>query len=137
LNKEIITKESQVKQDLRILAQKDRVLAQIARYSSFLGSMGSQEEEIVSALKEIENLANKSSIYLVDLKPAGQKIFGASKGYMIALNCEAQMEQIAEFIYNIQSSNRLFVVEKIQISPKSKDSSVAKCSLSIAKVILP
>ncbi|HNW40109.1 MAG TPA: GspMb/PilO family protein, partial [Candidatus Omnitrophota bacterium] len=85
--------------------------------------------------KEIESLASKSSVYLVDMKPSGTKESGSSKRIMINLNCEAQMEQLVDFMYNLENSNILLSIEKYQLTPKTKESSVAKCSISVYKVV--
>ncbi|MDD5466096.1 MAG: GspMb/PilO family protein [Candidatus Omnitrophica bacterium] len=135
LDKEIRLKESEVKKNLRILAQKDRILAENARYSSFLNTPESGEDQAASLMKEIENYADKASVYLVDMKPASMKETGASKKYLINLNCEAQMEQLIRFMYNIENSKELLTIEKCQISPKAKESSVAICSMVISKII--
>lgn len=135
LDKEIRERESGIKKALHILAQRDRILAEGRKYGSFLS--GDSEEEITSILKEIENLANKNSVYLIDLKPAGLKGAGSYNKYLISLSCEAQMEQIVGFMYDIGSSNRLLAIERYQINPKSKESSVVQCSMSIAKIVMP
>ena len=137
LDTEIKEKEVAIRRNSHILTQKDRVSSEIAKYGSFLSAAKSEDEEISSFLKEIENLANKSSVYLVDMKPAGIKDLGSSKKYLLNLNCEAQMEQITDFIYNIENSNKLVTIDKYQISPKSKESSVAKCSMSISRIVIP
>jgi Tfp pilus assembly protein PilO len=136
LNEELAEKEKSIKRNLHIVAQKDKILAEKEKYASLLGSLKSEEEEMTTILKEIENLANKSSVYLVDMKPADFKTMGTSKKYIINLNCEAQMEQIASFMYNIEDSNKLLMIEKYQVSPKSKESSVAKCNMSISKIVV-
>ena len=137
LNEEIQEKQSSIRKNLHILAQKDRISSEITKYTTFLSSTESDEEEMTSLLKEIEGLANKSSVYLVDMKPAGLKSAGSSKKYLISLNCEAQMEQLTDFMYNIENSNKLLTIEKYQIAPKSKESSVVRCSMSIAKIVMP
>jgi hypothetical protein len=139
IDAQIREKELNIKKDLHILAQKDRILAESNKFSSFLSSSGSSEEEMTFLLKEIEGLASKSSVYLVDLKPASLKVgAGASSNkYMVSLNCEAQMEQLISFMYNIVNSDKLLMIEKYQIGPKSKESSVAKCSMIISKIIVP
>ncbi len=137
LDKQIQESESGIKRNLRILAQKDKILAEHAKYNSYVSSSGSEEEELTLILKEIESLANKGSVYLVEMKPAGIKSMGSSKKYLISLSCEAQMEQLTEFMYNIENSSKLLSVERYQISPKSKESSVVKCSLSIGKIVIP
>ena len=134
LDKEIKEKEDSIRNSLRMLTQKDRILAARNKYSSFSKTLESEEEEITSLLKEIEGLANKSSVYLIDMKPASSKGSAASKKYLVNLNCEAQMEQLVDFMYNVENSNELLTIEKYQISPKSKSSSVAKCSIYISKM---
>lgn len=136
LNEEIREKEASIKKNLHILAQKDRISSEITRYGSFLSGAG-VEEEATSLLKEIEVLANDAGVYLVDMKPAGLMSGGDSRKYLIVLNCESQMEQLSDFMYNVESSNSLLTIEKYQISPKSKESSVIRCNMSIVKMIIP
>ncbi len=137
LDEEIKNRESIVRKNMHILAQKDRILSESTKYAPFLSSLKSEEEEITSLLKEVEVLANKASVYLVDLKPVGSKDVGTSKKYIVSLNCEAQMEQVINFMYSIENSSKLLLIEKYQITPKSRDSSVAKCSLTISKIVMP
>ena len=137
LNKEIQEKETGIIKNLRILAQKDRISAESNKYSGFLDVPKSEEEETTALLKEIESLANKSTIYIVDMKPAGVKEIGSSKRYMVNLNCEAQMEHITDFMYNIENSRKLLTIDKYQISPKERVSSIAKCSMTISKIVAP
>ncbi|PIQ86101.1 MAG: hypothetical protein COV73_05065 [Candidatus Omnitrophica bacterium CG11_big_fil_rev_8_21_14_0_20_43_6] len=40
---------------------------------------------------------------------------------MINLNCEAQMEQLVNFMYNMENSSSLLSIEKYQLAPKAKD----------------
>lgn len=137
LNKAIHEKEAEIKKNLRILAQKDRILSENAKYgSSVVDSNNNEDEQITLVLKEIEGLANKSSVYLVDMKPASAKDSGVSKKIFVNLNCEAQMEQIVDFIYNIENSNSLLSIGKYQLAPKSTESSVIKCSMSVYKAIV-
>lgn len=137
LDKEIEVKESEIKNYLKILAQKNRIQIQSANYSSYLGGEKSENEEFTVFLKEIESLANKTEIYLIDMKPAGTKDLGNSKKFLINLNCEAKMGQLVTFMYSIETSNKLLTIDKYQISPKSKDSSLAKCSMVISKLVIP
>lgn len=137
LDRQIQEAESGISRNMKIVAQKDRIIAESAHYASYFATHATDEEEMTALLKEIENLASKSSAYLVDLKPVGLKSSGTSKKYQVNLNCEAQMEQIAGFMYAIENSNKLLTIERYQISPKAKESSIAKCSLSISKMAAP
>lgn len=137
LDAEIQQERTSIKKDLRLVAQKDNIRLEAVKYDSYVASSKSDEEEMTLILKEIEELANKNSIYLVDMKPGGSQETASAKKYFISLNLEAQMEQLAQFMYDVESSKRFLIIEKYKIEPKSKDSSVAKCSMTISKVALP
>jgi Tfp pilus assembly protein PilO len=134
LDKEIRDKESNIKKSMHILSQKDKIMAESTKYTSFLSQQKSEEEEMTSTLKEVENLASKSSVYLIDIKPVGVKTAGTSKKYSVSIDCEAQIEQLTQFMYDVENSPELLTVEKYDMGPKSKESSVARCSMSISKI---
>ena len=137
LTQEIKQKESDLRREVRIVAQKDRINAEVKKFDSYLQAPNTEDEIITTLLKEVEGIANKSSLYIVDMKPAGTR--EENKGdirYLVTMNCEGQMEQIMDFLYNIENSGSLLTVERYQISPKSRESSIAVCSLTISKVII-
>lgn len=136
LDEAIEGKKIALSRDLRILTQKERILTESAKYDSYPGKFKSQEEEMSFFLKEIGSLADKNSVYVLDLKPRAIKNEGSSKKYLINLSCEAQMEQIAKFMYDIESMNRPVTIENYQIGPKSKNSSLATCNIIISKIIM-
>jgi len=137
LDTDIVEKQASIKKDLHILAQKDKIQAESAKYDTVYKSVISEEAEMTLFLKDLEVLASKTSVYLVDMKPSGVKATGGSKKFIVTMNCEAQMGQFADFVYNVENANKLLMVEKYQVSPKSKDSSVAKISVTVSKVVLP
>ena len=137
LTAEIGEKESGIKKCLHILAHKDRILAAGIKYKTFIKSARSVEEEMTTFLKEIENLASQNSIYLVDMKPGGVEEKAETKKYVPNLNCESQLEQLVEFMYSIERSDKLLTIERYKINPKSKESSVARTSISISKMVVP
>jgi hypothetical protein len=136
LDKQIQDKEARIKTDLKILSQKQRIEIQRANYGSYLGLGTTDNEEFTLILKEVETLANKAGINLVDMKPGGVKEFGASKKYQITLNCEGPMEKIVEFMYEIETAKKLFTVEKYELTPKSKDTALVKCAMTISNLVL-
>lgn len=137
LNEQIKEKEASIMNDIKILSQKDRIKAASESYGSFSAERPlSEDEEINAFLKEIEGITSKTSVYLVDIKPGNSKRSGNYRKYLINLNCEAQMEQIMNFMHSVEDSTALLSVEKYQISPKSKDSSLLRCSIAISKTFV-
>ena len=94
------------------------------------------EKEVTAFLKEVENIAKKSSVYLVDIKPAGKNVDGVSTRYFVKLNFEAQMEQVFNFFHSITNSKQLLKIEGYQINPKTEGTSVVRCSASVSKAII-
>jgi Tfp pilus assembly protein PilO len=137
LNKEISQKQSDINRFLLILAQKEKIKQMTNKLNIFLEGLKASSDEFTVLLKEIERLANKSAVYLVDMKPGGIREQGTFKKYIVNLSCEAQMQQLIEFMYNIESSHKLLTIEKYEITPKSKETGVAVCTLTIAKIVAP
>jgi hypothetical protein len=137
LSNEIDDKQTAIKRSLRILSQKDRIMAEATKYNSYLDGLKSEDEQMTSILREIEALGNKSTVYLIDLKPAGVKDMGSYKKYFVTLSCEAQVEQLVNFFYGIENSDKLLSIDKYQLMPKSTESSIAKCTMTISKMALP
>jgi len=137
LDRTIESQERRIKQSLHIVTQKEKIMKGRHEYASYLSDSKSDEEEISNLLKEIETIGNKASIYLIDLKPMDPKDMGGSRKYTLNLNCEAQMDQLIAFMYDIENSAKLLTIEKYQINPKSKESSIARCSMTISKIGVP
>jgi Tfp pilus assembly protein PilO len=135
LDEHIVQERELYRKNARIVAEKDKVAAVKKQLSGYSRKVGTQEEEVAFLLGEVEKIARKTSLYIVDMKPLGIQEDGVSRKYSVDLNCEAQMEQIMNFMYEIENSSMLFFVESFNITPKSKDSSVAKCNLRIANLI--
>jgi hypothetical protein len=136
LDKQIAEKKAGIKVDLRILGEKERIELESAKYKSFFTREGTAEEEMSALMKEVETLANKSTVYLLDMKPGAVKDSATFKQYTVTLNCEGELKRLIEFMYAIETSRKLLKTDKLQISLKSRESDTLKCNLSISKIIL-
>jgi len=136
LDAKIEKEERRIKANLNTLARKAILRKEIDYFGSFVTQARSQEEETVSFLQEIEEMANKSSLYVIDIKSAGLEKGEALEKYLVKLNCEAQIEQITNFFYDVESSKKLYKVESYDIRPKTAGSSVIRCAVSISKALM-
>ncbi len=135
LDERIEAQTDLIKKNVRIVAEKDRVKAMAKEYSVYSHKAATHEEEVAYLLGEVEKLARKASLYIVDMKPLPMTEDANSRKYSVDLNCEGQLEQIISFMHETESTTRLLVVESFNFSPKSKDSSVAKCNMRISNII--
>ena len=107
------------------------------RYMGYLNQAGSENEEMVVLMREIENLANTSGISVTDIKFSGKNIqVKPLPKYMVNVSCEGSMESLINFMHNIENSKRLLSIEKYQISPKSSKSSDVQVSLVVSEAVI-
>jgi len=136
LDKDIRNKQLEIKKSMKILGMKDAILSESAKYAPFLHNIEFGEQEVSSLLKQIENLANNSSVSLIDVKPQGMKELGKVRVYVVALVSEAQMEALFDFMYSIENSNELLSIVRYQITPKSQESSMVSCTMTVYKILM-
>jgi hypothetical protein len=135
LDERIKIERELIRKNARIVAEKDRIAHAVQAVSAYSRTAKTQEEEIAFLLGEVEKLARKASLYIGDMKPMGVQEDAVSRKYSVDLNCEAQMDQVVNFMYDIENAPMLFLVESFNVSPKSKDSSIAKVNMRISNVI--
>ena len=137
LNQQIADSKTEIRRNLRYLAEKEKIMGQEKLYSSYSVEAKSAEEETVQLLKHVEELANHAGINLLYAKPGGEKTEGRTKRYYVNLECEAKMEQLIQFFHLVENSTRFLKIEKYTIQPSSTDSKVARSAVTIFKTVVP
>lgn len=137
LTTQIHSEEERIRNSLIISTQEERIRKEMADYAPYFSVPDSEEKEVTTFLKDVENFAKDSSVYLLDIKPSGKKDLGKTRQYFLKLEFEAVMDQVLNFFYVIENSKQLLQVEEYQIQPKSEGSSIVTCSMSVSKIIIP
>jgi Tfp pilus assembly protein PilO len=128
--------ESSIKKSMNVLLHKDGIIAESRDYMSYSVEAKDPEQEMVALLKEVEAIAERSGVTLAFVKPAATKEEEKVKRYYCTLECEGPMDKMATFFHGIESSNKLLKIEKYQLQPKAKESSIARAALTIYKTVL-
>ena len=136
LDTKIRDEENAIRKSLQVLLRKDQITTDVKRFAVFSMDVKKPEEQMTSFLKEIENIADKASVSLLYVKPGNEKEGEETKKYLANLECEGQMEEIVSFFYRIEDSVNLLEIEKYDIQPKSKESSVVHCVMTVSKMAL-
>lgn len=137
LDETIKVQEQAIEQGLLIVSQEKRIDSESGLYAAYLSEPLAEEKEITNFLQEVEVVAKKSSVYLIDIKPAGSNADEVSKRYFVKLNFEAQMDQVLSFFHNITTFEALLKIENYQLRPKAEGLSVVTCNITISKTIIP
>lgn len=134
LNKEINLKRAKLKKYLWLLSQKEAIQGKYSKFSSAPGGLGQEQDALVSALSELENLAKNSGVKIIDLRP--QQPAGGRDLYreiLIDLRTEGEMAGYLKFIYELENSLSLLRIKKFQLSAKP-NSTILEGSFSISQL---
>lgn len=136
LNREIRIHEKRLQRSLYILSREDLITLEHRRYTKDLKQIYSDEEEKSKLLSQIEKLARKSAVFLVDIKPGVVERVGPYKRYKVNIEVESEIAFLADFIYQLERSPRLLRVADFRLVPKKKRSPILKARLTITELLI-
>lgn len=133
LNKEINFLRTKLKKYQWLLAQKDYIQDQFSKFSKTY-KVSEEQDPLVNALSELENLAKEANIRIIDLRPqATARNVSGYKEISIDLRTEGAMENYLKFIYHLENSLSLLKINKMQLSAKA-NTAVLEGSFSISQL---
>ena len=137
LDREVGVKLQTIRRSQRIIAFKDSILKEYAKYKEYLDTGEKTKEEIVSALlREIETIAAQKSITISNIQPGDVRQNPIMDEYETSLECLGKLRNVLEFMQALEESDFLFQITKYSMTPKSKASDIMKCSISMSRVFI-
>ncbi len=133
LNKEISLGRAKLKKYLWLLSQKDYIQSKYSKFSSTLQVSGEQPDSLVSILAELESIAQKANIRIIDIRPQASRGSGLYQELIIDLRAEGAMEGYLSFIYNLENSLSLLRIKRFQLTVKP-NAAVLEGSFSISRI---
>lgn len=125
LNREIELTRMKLKKYLGLLGQKENIQNKYSKLAQELDFSYLNENNIVTTLSKLEDLAKNANIRIIDIRPQGAA--GGSlpyKALTIDLRTEGEMEGYLKFIYNLENSLLLLKIKRFQLSSKSNAQSL-------------
>lgn len=121
LNKEIYANRRKLNKYLSLLNQKENIRKE---YNKFFGESGGNPlnpDDSAQGLSNLDGLAKKSNIRIVDMRSqAAPKKSASYKEIIIDLKTEGQMEGYLKFLYEMETSASLLKIKKFQLIAKSR-----------------
>ena len=138
IDQDIVTEENTVKQDLKFLTHKDRILKESKAFEEFITVKMPAEEEIISRfLKKVEILANKFSVTLVKVTPSpGEVNKDNYMRYTADLECSGILSDVISFMHLIDSSPDLMKVVQFNMGSKKAENDEVKTSMTVVKIVV-
>lgn len=137
LDKEIVKLHNKLNKAMRLIPRKsiiekefqDIAASGMPEQEGFAG-----EQQIARILIALENLGNQAGVRLTDIRPHPVRAAEYYSEYIVEVRFEAGINEITRFIYEIQRSEELLKIEKLQLNIKSSESSLLEGFLEIHKV---
>ena len=136
LEQEILVTENQLRRNVRELAAGEAVRAAYAAYAPNASKARSAEEEMALLLNEIEGLARKSGLSLVNMKPKPAGRSDAGKQYPVEVELESPMAPLMKFLHSLHGSKHLLRVQQLRLVPKGGRSADVKVYLLINETVI-
>ncbi|MFH1199369.1 MAG: hypothetical protein V1650_04355 [Candidatus Omnitrophota bacterium] len=136
INREIHLSEKQLERYVRQVRHKGLISQEYAKYKQQIKKVGTDEEETVRILAEIEALASKLGVRLVNVKPRPCLQIELGKEYSVEVEAEADMGALANFFYQLNASEQLLRIEKLSLVSKDKNSSALKSLILVTKIVI-
>jgi len=122
LNREIEMCEEELRRDIMSLNEKKAITKEYEKYTQYVTKAGSDEEEVSKILAEIEEIARKSEVNLVDITPQAPREVDFYREYAAEIEVEGRTASIVSFLYRLSNSTLLLRAQKLRINLKTSDS---------------
>lgn len=137
LNKEIEARELKLTKNQKILSKEKFVSSDIKIYEKYLKQNSSDEQEMASILSEIEAVAHQLNIRINDMKPHKVKKIDFYNSFSVDIETEAALQEIAKFIYTLQTPPHLLKADKVRLEKQVSTSPTLKGHLLVTKILIP
>ncbi len=136
LERQVQTKKASLAKSARLLADHDRIETEYAGWSKNAKASAFKEEDVVSALDELEKVAKDTSVFIAGIKPQNSRESEGSRQIVLDVSAEAGLEGLSKFLYEIENKDRLFRVKRLTVTAGSKDATTLKCNFLISKILI-
>ncbi len=133
LNLKIVRAEKELFKNHRLIRKEKDISDEYEKYISYMKSDPARENEEMasSILVEIETLARKNNVTTTDIKPLGVKSIDFYKNYIFEVSAEASIEHLTKFIYDMQTSSKILIVEHLSLTAKKSGSDILHAEMRI------
>jgi len=137
IEEDITKEEATIKQDIRFLGYKDRIIQETKEIDPFLIKDVSTDEEMIAAfLKKLESLAAQNKVNLIKINPAAGKQDAEYWQYQADLECSGNFADVVSFMHAINSDVNLMKVLKFNFAGKKSDTDEIKATMTVEKIVI-
>ena len=134
-NGKIAVEEKKLEKSMLILKQEDAISSEYKKFAQSIKQDQSDEETISNLLSSIEKMAKSVSVFILDMKPGTVEKSEFYKKYSVKVEAEAKINNLSDFIYQLENSPKLLRVSDFRLTPQKKET-VLKISMTVTEVLI-
>jgi Tfp pilus assembly protein PilO len=134
-NGKISLEEKKLEKSMLILAQEQTINSEYTKFAQNIKQEQSEEEAIAGLLSSIEKMAKSVSVFILDMKPGTVEKSEFYKKYSVKVEVEAKINNLSDFIYQLENSPKLLRVSDFRLTPQKKET-VLKVSMTVTEVLI-
>ena len=136
VDEEIFSMEMKLRKAKIYLLQKDQIMEESKKYPNLAQlDAGTDEEETARILSLIEQSARKFGVSLSDVKPNPIQSDKWTKRFEVELNGECTLEQLTQFVFELEHSAQMLKVEQLGSTPKEEKSPVLRSQMTVVRTV--
>ena len=137
IDQETAKETSILKQDMRFLSHKDKILKESGAFEPYITVKIPAEEEIIAGfLKKVEMLANKANVTLIKVTPSTGQAQDNYVRYSADLECSGVLTDMVTFMHLMSSSPDLMKVVKFNLGAKKADTDDIKATMTVSMIVV-
>jgi len=126
-----------LKKSLSLIKEKHKVDTEYSTYEQKFRSKGSNEQNIILILDEIEKIASRSGLKITSMRPKPPEQKDYHSWFAVKIETESDMSSLMRFIYEIKNSTQTLKIKKLNINTRSSQQGVTiRASMLISKLVL-
>ncbi|MCX5681511.1 MAG: GspMb/PilO family protein [Candidatus Omnitrophica bacterium] len=134
---QILRSSKDLKTYTKIVRGEKTIEAKLKEYTNILKQKGSDEAEMTKVLSDIEAVAGKVNIKIINMEPEKIKKGDLSNYFSIDVQTEGPMKKICEFLYALESKPNRFRIDEIRIEKYAMRADSLKCQLVVSRFLIP
>jgi len=137
LDLETEEKVQAISRNMRILSYRDSIIKEFNRFAAYWQNEKQSHDEIIAEhLREVETLANYSSIAISRIESGEFEETPLNIEFGVSLDCEGTLGNMLQFMKFITDSNLIFRIDKYMMAPKSKGSDIIKATIFLTRILV-
>ena len=98
---------------------------------------GDEESELLRTEQELDRISRSSQLKISKIQSFEPKEMRDYKQFTFLIDCNGDLNQVGNFVYNLSRSSMLFDVNRIRIQPLGTSPSMLRATITISRTGFP